>query len=199
MLPTDAVKLSELRSQLLAVCRGDEVLCNDDDIGAEVGKITGGKGAYGAIDAVAGDLTAQMLSAVRPKGQILVYGAMAGFNATIGVGDLLQSKVRTDSPKALVDALPRSWLTDACTADALTAVMTRHHKAFTQVECTQPVVVQCTCEVDNTQYSSAAALPPQIKLPPSKAGCACVVLCRFIASMTTTAFLMSCRWFAAFI
>ena len=83
------------------------MLCNDADIVAEVGKITGGKGAYGAIDAVAGELTGQMLSAVRANGQILVYGAMGGFSTTMSVGDLLfQGKVRMDAPKALEDSLP---------------------------------------------------------------------------------------------
>ena len=77
-------------------CRGDEVLCNDDDIAAEVEKITGGKGAYGAIDCVAGDLTGRMLAAVRPAGQILVYGALAGFSTSMNVGDLLfKQKVGT--------------------------------------------------------------------------------------------------------
>ena len=102
------------------------MLCNDADIVAEVGKITGGKGAYGAIDAVAGELTGQMLSAVRPDGQILVYGAMAGFSTTMNVNDLLfRGKVRIVAPQALEDALPGSWLADARTADAWTAAMTR--------------------------------------------------------------------------
>ena len=71
-------------------------MCNDDDIAAEVEKITGGKGAYGAIDCVAGDLTGQMLAAVRPGGQILLYGAMASFSTTLNVGDLLfKQKVGT--------------------------------------------------------------------------------------------------------
>ena len=72
------------------------MLCNDDEIPAKVDKITGGKGAYGAIDAVAGDLTGQMLTSVRPGGQILVYGAMAGFSTTMNVADLLfKQKVST--------------------------------------------------------------------------------------------------------
>ena len=71
-------------------------MCNDDDIAAGAERITGGKGAYGAIDCVAGDLTGQMLAAVRPGGQILVYGAMAGFSTTLNVGDLLfKQKVGT--------------------------------------------------------------------------------------------------------
>ena len=87
-------------------CRGDEVLCNGDDIAAEVEKITGGKGAYGAIDCVAGDLTGRMLAAVRPAGQIIVYGAMAGFSTTMNVGDLLfKQKVGTG---------PRSYFFTLC-------------------------------------------------------------------------------------
>ena len=72
------------------------MLCNDDDIAAEIEKITGGKGAYGAIDCVAGELTGRMLAAVRPTGTLLVYGAMAGFTTQMNVGDLLfKQKVRS--------------------------------------------------------------------------------------------------------
>ena len=70
------------------------MLCNEDDIAAEVQRITGGRGAYGAIDAVAGDLTARMVAAVRPKGTLLIYGVMDGMTATLNLMEMLfKSKV----------------------------------------------------------------------------------------------------------
>ena len=40
----------------------------------EVRKITGGEGAWGGIDPIAGESTGKMLSAVRDQGTVLVYG-----------------------------------------------------------------------------------------------------------------------------
>jgi trans-2-enoyl-CoA reductase len=63
----------------------NHVICtsaDDYDLAAQVMAITDGAGAYGAVDAVAGDMTAQLQDAVRPHGRVLVYGALAGIQFT---------------------------------------------------------------------------------------------------------------------
>jgi NADPH:quinone reductase-like Zn-dependent oxidoreductase len=55
-----------------------------------VKEITGGKLAYGALDAVAGELTKQVCASVRDGGQVFIYGVLAGWEATVGVGDLFR-------------------------------------------------------------------------------------------------------------
>ncbi len=52
--------------------------------------ITGGKLAYGALDAVAGELTKQVCASVRDGGQVFIYGVLAGWELTVGVGDLFR-------------------------------------------------------------------------------------------------------------
>ncbi|CAK9190223.1 unnamed protein product, partial [Sphagnum troendelagicum] len=53
-------------------------------------EITGGKLAYGALDAVAGELTKQVCASVRDGGQVFIYGVLAGWEVTVGVGDLFR-------------------------------------------------------------------------------------------------------------
>jgi trans-2-enoyl-CoA reductase len=63
----------------------DHVICtsaDDYDLAKQVMAITGGAGAYGAVDAVAGDMTGQLQDAVRSGGRVLVYGALAGIQFT---------------------------------------------------------------------------------------------------------------------
>jgi trans-2-enoyl-CoA reductase len=63
----------------------NHVICtsaDDYDLAAQVMAITDGAGAYGAVDAVAGDMTGQLQDAVRPHGHVLVYGALAGIQFT---------------------------------------------------------------------------------------------------------------------
>ena len=40
----------------------------------EVKRITGGEGAWGGLDPIAGENTSKMLSSIRPKGTVYVYG-----------------------------------------------------------------------------------------------------------------------------
>ena len=44
------------------------------DFVEEVKKITGGEGAWGGIDPVAGEMTGKLLSSIRKQGKVLVYG-----------------------------------------------------------------------------------------------------------------------------
>ena len=75
------------------------MLCTEDDYVQQVRDITGGEGAYGAFDCVAGEGTADVVKAVRDGGTILIYGALAGFQFTAGVPDILfQAKVVSGLP-----------------------------------------------------------------------------------------------------
>ena len=57
----------------------DHVICTETHkIQDEVLRITDGFGAWGAIDAVAGDMTSQLQDSVKANGKVLVYGALAG-------------------------------------------------------------------------------------------------------------------------
>ena len=56
---------------------------------ARVREITNGKGAYAAVDPVAGPMTKTMAAATRDNGTVLLYGALAGFEFTAGVADVL--------------------------------------------------------------------------------------------------------------
>lgn len=58
------------------VCTGDE------DVPAKVKEITGGKGAYAALDSVAGEMTNTCGQAVRDFGTVMVYGAMSGIEVS---------------------------------------------------------------------------------------------------------------------
>lgn len=108
----------------------DEVLCSEtDDIAARVKEITGGKGAWGAVDAVGGPLTARMTGALRNGGTILIYGAMSGLEFTGSIVDCLFRDVTvkgfwlnvylgrlSDEAKAAVFASVVSWLADGSLA-----------------------------------------------------------------------------------
>ncbi|KAK9829662.1 hypothetical protein WJX72_007192 [[Myrmecia] bisecta] len=82
------VRRGEQKDELKAI-GADEVLTFDEDVVGQVMKITGGKGAYGAIDAVGGEVTEKVMSAVRPKGTVLVYGAMSGPTLQVKIFDPL--------------------------------------------------------------------------------------------------------------
>jgi len=71
----------------------DHVIVADEDTSAgiteEVMKITGGKGAYGAIECVGGAIFKACASSVRVNGTILIYGAMSGLDMTVFIPDPL--------------------------------------------------------------------------------------------------------------
>ena len=60
-----------------------------DSIANRVGEVTDGKGAYAAVDSVGGDMLGKLLSAVRPRGTLLLYGAMSGVTFNGQIPDLL--------------------------------------------------------------------------------------------------------------
>ncbi|MCO5574934.1 hypothetical protein L7F22_028729 [Adiantum nelumboides] len=60
------------------------------DIVAEVKAITSGRLAYGAIDAVGGDLTQSVASCVRSNGTVYLYGVLSGWSITLSTLDLMR-------------------------------------------------------------------------------------------------------------
>jgi NADPH:quinone reductase-like Zn-dependent oxidoreductase len=83
------VRRAEQAEELKAL-GADVVLCTEtDDIAARVKEVTGGKGAWGAIDAVGGPLTQRISGAVRDGGSVYIYGAMSGLEFTGSIVDCL--------------------------------------------------------------------------------------------------------------
>lgn len=69
----------------------DEVICsNEEDVVARAKAITGGKGAWGALDAVSGTTTGTLASCVRDGGQVFLYGVLGGFSTTLNAMDLFR-------------------------------------------------------------------------------------------------------------
>jgi trans-2-enoyl-CoA reductase len=88
------VRRAEQKAELKA-SGADEVICSaEEDVAARVKEITGGKGAWGALDAVAGTMTQTLASCVRDGGQIFVYGRLSGNVVSIDVMDLLDRNVQ---------------------------------------------------------------------------------------------------------
>jgi len=90
----NVVRRPEQAAELKAL-GADEVICSTtEDVVARAREITGGKGAWGGVDAVAGESTAQVTSSVRDGGLVLLYGAMAGLEYKGNVVDALFRGVR---------------------------------------------------------------------------------------------------------
>lgn len=49
----------------------------------------GGKLAYAAVDSIGGDITIKLTGAVRDGGVVIIYGAMSGLEAKVGIPDVL--------------------------------------------------------------------------------------------------------------
>jgi NADPH:quinone reductase-like Zn-dependent oxidoreductase len=65
----------------------DHVICTEDtpvgpELSAKIMELTGGEGAWGAVDPVAGAMTAALSDGVRAGGKVLVYGALDGLAFT---------------------------------------------------------------------------------------------------------------------
>ncbi|KAG0607988.1 hypothetical protein M758_8G069500 [Ceratodon purpureus] len=86
----NVVRRSEQKAELKAL-GADEVICStDEDVVARVKEITGGKGAWGALDPVGGTITGMLASCVRDGGQMFIYGVLGGFTLTMGTKDLFR-------------------------------------------------------------------------------------------------------------
>ena len=83
------VRRAEQAAELKA-CGADEVICTEtEDVAARVKEITGGKGAYAAVDAVGGAGVERLTNSLRDFGTVLIYGAMSGLQFTGSVVDCL--------------------------------------------------------------------------------------------------------------
>jgi NADPH:quinone reductase-like Zn-dependent oxidoreductase len=115
----------------------DAVLFADaDDIAARVRELTGGALAWGAADAVGGELTARVMAGGRDGGDVLLYGALAGRTYTGGGADTLGRYVTVkgfmlmtwlqalpEARKALLMQQLDAALTDGTVAPAVAARM----------------------------------------------------------------------------
>ncbi len=80
----------EHQASALQQLGADAILTADeDDIAARVMELTAGRGAWGATDAVAGEMSGRLAAAVRPGGTVLVYGMLAGTTCTVEVADIM--------------------------------------------------------------------------------------------------------------
>lgn len=76
-----AVTRGRGKAEALAKLGAAHVIVSDEeDVAARIMEITGGKGAQIAFDAVAGARLAALLSAMAPRGTVIVYGMLAGFS-----------------------------------------------------------------------------------------------------------------------
>lgn len=83
------VRRPEQVEELMAL-GADAVFCTaDDDVVEKVRKITGGRGAKGALEAVGGETGALALRALRPGGTMLVYGMLGGEPLPLHNGEML--------------------------------------------------------------------------------------------------------------
>lgn len=83
------VRRSEQKQELLDLGADLVIATDKDEVEAEVAKITGGKGAYGGIDAVGGTLSSTLLNSIREGGTLLVYGFLSGHTVTVRTEDLM--------------------------------------------------------------------------------------------------------------
>ncbi|KAK9808716.1 hypothetical protein WJX72_002434 [[Myrmecia] bisecta] len=85
----------EEQKQELKDLGADEVICSTtEDVVKRVMEITGGKGAFGAVDPVGGETTGKLLSSLRHGGALYIYGAMEAFTFTCSIPDVLfQNKI----------------------------------------------------------------------------------------------------------
>ncbi|KAL3695748.1 hypothetical protein R1sor_009824 [Riccia sorocarpa] len=84
------VRRPEQKAELEAL-GADEVICHtSEDVVSRVKEITGKKLAYGALDAVGGELTERVAASVRRGGQMFIYGVLSSPTATVGISDLFR-------------------------------------------------------------------------------------------------------------
>jgi len=84
------VRRSEQKAELKALGADEVISTKDEDLVARVKEITGGKGAWAALDAVCGTMTALLMASVKDGGRVLVYGVLGGMNPTLYSPDLFR-------------------------------------------------------------------------------------------------------------
>jgi NADPH:quinone reductase-like Zn-dependent oxidoreductase len=74
----NVVRRRELGDELLALGADAVIVSTEEDVAARTKEITGGEGAYGAVECVGGELFAKVAGGVRNGGTVIMYGAMSG-------------------------------------------------------------------------------------------------------------------------
>lgn len=65
------------------------IVSDEDDIAARIMELTGGHGARVAFDAVGGEPLSGLLTAIAPKGIVIVYGMLGGYQTTLSLPPLM--------------------------------------------------------------------------------------------------------------
>ncbi|KAI8106698.1 hypothetical protein M9434_001352 [Picochlorum sp. BPE23] len=86
----NVVRREEQAQEILDI-GGDHVIVSQDgsSIQDKVMEITGGKGAYAAVECVGGTVFKGCASSLRASGTILIYGAMSSLEMTVAIPDVL--------------------------------------------------------------------------------------------------------------
>lgn len=85
----NVVRRAAQKQELLDAGADEVIVSSEENIAERVAEITGGQGAYGAIEAVGGDVLEQVIGAVRKGGTVLVYGNMSGGKGQFEIRDVL--------------------------------------------------------------------------------------------------------------
>ncbi|KAG7666616.1 hypothetical protein Ndes2526B_g04912 [Nannochloris sp. 'desiccata'] len=85
----NVVRRAEQAEELKALGADEVIVSTEEDISLRVNEITGGKGAYGAVECVGGDLFASITASVRAGGTAIIYGAMSGLTAVFDIPSVL--------------------------------------------------------------------------------------------------------------
>jgi trans-2-enoyl-CoA reductase len=78
------VRRAAQKAELKALGADEVISSSDEDVVARVKEITGGKGAWGGLDAVCGTTTGTIAASVRDKGQVFLFGVLGGFRSRQG-------------------------------------------------------------------------------------------------------------------
>lgn len=82
----NVVRRDDVIEELKSLGADEVINSSKEDVVARVKEITGGKGAYGALDAVAGKNTKTIVSSVRDGGKVFVYGNMGTPENEVTIG-----------------------------------------------------------------------------------------------------------------
>ena len=85
----NVVRRQALVDELKALGANEVIVSTEEDVTERIKEITGGKGAWGALDCVGGELFQKVASGVRNDGLAIIYGAMDGLGASFAVPDPL--------------------------------------------------------------------------------------------------------------
>lgn len=92
----NVVRRKEAVEELKSLGADHVINSETEDIVKRVKEITGGKGAYGAIDAIGGATSPKIVAALRKNGKYLLYGALDTSPLSASNGDILaQTKTLT--------------------------------------------------------------------------------------------------------